>query len=140
MDLLELLDHLDAEGVELSLVSTPEGVRVRTRGRRLDGNIAAAMTEHRIMVANTLIGRQTGHAPAPCSTCGAVSFVAVRGPNGQRRNTWPQCRMTPGCAGRHEPRPIDGERTRRVSPPAQAALPRKRSKQRTIVVNRDAED
>lgn len=38
-----------------------------------------------------------GHVDAPCTVCGATSMIALK------RDTWPTCRMTPGCTGRHTP-------------------------------------
>jgi len=55
------------------------------------------------------------HAVGICTSCGAESLVAVSkatktGRGNQRRTSWPRCRMTPDCPGRHVARQVDVDR------------------------------
>jgi hypothetical protein len=59
--------------------------------------IAYAIRTHRDLIFAAVMGRRTGHALGPCTKCGEESMVNIN------RTTWPCCRMTPGCQGRHRP-------------------------------------
>jgi hypothetical protein len=130
--LLDVLDQLDSLGIEVTTTIVNNKITLRTTARRgtIDADLAAAITDYKTMIVNTLIGRSTGHAPAPCSACGEVTFTPILKASGGQRTTWPTCRFKPGCPGRHEPRQIDVDRTRRHAPPPQARPPRRPSRQR----------
>lgn len=130
MDLLDLLDLLDNLDVELHLMAgTGPGPRLRaTSPAPIPPDAAGHIREHRTMLVNTLIGRMSGHAPAPCDQCGRVSLVAIVKPDGHRRDPWPACRLTPRCEGRHVARDVDIARTNPAPQPPQARQPRRISK------------
>jgi hypothetical protein len=130
--MLDTLDRLDELSVTLAIANTDDGLRLVTSARPgiIDTDLRAAILEHRIMLINILIARATGHAPAPCTECGQITFTAIRSPGGKRRDGWPACRFTPGCEGRHEPRQRDIDRTKPRPPPARPRPPRRPSKQR----------
>lgn len=145
--LLELLDQLDERGVDLSLTAGPgPGPLLRTDAPRgaITTEVADALGRHRSMVIAVLLGRLTGHAPGPCTTCGEISMVAILTSAGKPRASWPTCRFTSSCTngashptrgdvpGRHVPRPTDIERTARVAPPAQAKPPPTTDKRRLL--------
>ena len=89
--------------------------------------LAEAIKANRDTLVAAVIGRATGHALAPCTTCSEVSMVSAA-PTGK----WQACRMTPGCDGRHEPRRVDLELVTKRTQPKQAAPPRKTSKARKL--------
>jgi hypothetical protein len=143
VNLLELLDQLDASDVHLNVTTTPSGVALRTDAPAgaIDNVLADAIRMHKNMVIAVVIGRRTGHAPGPCTRCGEVSLVTICTSDGRPRTRWPRCRFSVDCAnhvdvagnnapGRHIPRPADIDRTRPIPPPAEAqppaALPHKR--------------
>ena len=99
MTFMETLDLLRRRGVTLALVGTDDGVRLRTDGPvgAIQAGLAAAIRGHRDLLVWAALGERSGHSFAACSKCGEPSMVAVG------RDTWPQCRMTPGCDGRHIP-------------------------------------
>jgi hypothetical protein len=90
-------------------------------------DLAAAIKANRDTLVAAVIGRATGHALAPCTTCGDVSMVSI-----DRDGKGPTCRMTPGCDGRHEPRAADLPAIKKVPRPKQATPPRKTSKARKL--------
>jgi hypothetical protein len=124
-DILQILDQLDQLGVDLQLLpGTGPGPRLRANSPApLPADISAAVRTNRTLITNTLIGRITGHAPAPCDHCGRVSFVPICTSGGRPRSSWPTCRLTPGCAGRHVARDVDIARTNPTAPPTQAPQP-----------------
>lgn len=139
--LLDLLDVLDARGVHLALVpGVGPGPLLQTDAPRhaIDDTLAAAVADHRDMVVAVLLGRLTGHAPAPCTVCGEITLVAVLTPDGKSRTDWPTCRFSSACVtadptGRHVPRAADIARTAtHTPPPAQAKQPAKQSAKRLI--------
>lgn len=126
VNVLELLDSLAAAEVGLAVhrggrlvTDAPNGV--------ITAELALAISHHRDLVIAIIRARSTGHAPGVCDACGEVSLVNIWDGDGRPRSTWPTCRLTPGCHGRHVPRPCDAERTARVAPPKQARPPRKQS-------------
>lgn len=97
--LIDTLDLLRRRGVTLSLVATDDGVKLRTEGPAgaIKDDLAAAIRSHRSLLLWAALGERSGHTFAACTTCGEASMVAVD------RGTWPRCRMTPTCEGRHIP-------------------------------------
>ena len=89
--------------------------------------LAEAIKANRDTLVAAVIGRATGHALAPCTTCGDVSMVSI-----DRDDKGPACRMTPGCDGRHEPRAADLPAIKKVPRPKQAAPPRNHGKARKL--------
>lgn len=69
------------------------------------------------------------HAPGYCTECGAWSLVAVSKATatgrGNSRPSWPHCRITPGCEGRHVPleRDIEAGNDKRWGVPAPYTRP-----------------
>ncbi len=99
------------------MLSTPE------EGRLPDPDVAAVITDNKTLLMAHVIGTATGHTLAFCTTCNAAVVTHYR-PSGK----WPTCRLTPGCAGRHEPRDTDVSRLAAIDAPQapkQAAPPRK---------------
>jgi hypothetical protein len=137
MELLDLLDHLDAHGVALEL----NGDRIKALGPR-DAIEAVGddLRAHRDLLRAHLIGVATGHLLAFCEECHAPTLTAAKKPDGSDRETWPTCRDRPGCGGRtqhgtavarHRPRPCDlaARRDSPAPPPARRpppALPKAR--------------
>lgn len=117
MGITDLLDALDNGPADLDLI----GGRLRLTGPTgTRAELGPVIAEHRALLVAHLLGRRTGHALAPCTTCNQVSMTAVK------RGTWPACRLTPGCNGRHQPRPADLARlTNAPRPPAQATPDRR---------------
>lgn len=121
----DVLDRLEDAGYRLDVTVRDDRLKLVTHGPEgiADPALAQAIRQHRDTLVNIVIARRTGHVPAPCSRCGEVTFTPFLQPNGIRRSTWPTCRFTPGCPGRHQPRPCDLERTAAVRPPRQADQP-----------------
>jgi hypothetical protein len=121
MHVLDVLDQLDAAHVTLSV--TGGRLIVDAPPDAITDDLATAVREHRDLIVAIVLGRATGHAPGVCSTCGELSMVhASRNP--------PTCRLTFGCEGRHQPRPVDLARVTRRKPPAEAEPPSKPSHKR----------
>lgn len=138
--LLDVLDELDRRGVAMALVpGDGPGPLLRTDAPidAIDDDLATAIGSHRDMIVAVLLGRLTGHAPAPCTFCGEVSMVNTSTSAGKPRTSWPTCRMTPSCTGsllnepgRHIPRPVDIARTISRAAPTQAQPPPAPDRQR----------
>ncbi len=92
----ELLAALEQRGIHLTVDQAGRLSTDAPRGAITD-DIAIAVRSHRDLIVAALIGRRTGHAFGRCTTCAEESMVAID------RTTWPRCRMTPGCQGRHQP-------------------------------------
>lgn len=130
---LELIDDLDASGVQLDLrAGNGPGPELVTRAPvgAITDDLAAGIRTHRDLVVAIILGRRTGHSPAPCTTCSAISMVAVRTPKNEPRKVWPTCRFDPRCNGRHQPRDVDLDRTAHRPPPTTKAPPATVSRQR----------
>ncbi|MGI8938882.1 MAG: hypothetical protein ACR2JF_11870, partial [Iamia sp.] len=129
-DLRQLLDAIDnadgtiaADGCELVIRLRPSVL----------AELRPAITHHRDMLVAIVAGRRTGHVAAFCEGCGEVTMATAKKPDGKPRDTWPPCRMTPGCGGtnqhgtpkaRHHPRPGDMARARDLpAPPPQPRPP-----------------
>lgn len=114
MDLPELLDRLDDPTVELTHTTHGE-LQLRAPKQILDDPaICEAITRHKPLLIAHLDGLRTGHPAGICDKCRAVSLTHYN-----PRGTHPKCRMTPGCPGRHRPRPADIQRcTTAGAPPA----------------------
>ncbi|CAN5734641.1 hypothetical protein BH24DEI2_BH24DEI2_19670 [soil metagenome] len=148
LPLLGLIDELDARGIILDV----DHAKLRTDAPTgaIDAELAASIRHHRDMLVHVVVGRRTGHAPAPCNICGQVSMVAVLTSAGKPRNTWSRCRYSLDCTttavdpnrranpGRHIPRTCDSARVDPVAPPAEARPPAKPTKQRFIAGPRPA--
>lgn len=122
MDLHQLLDHLDHHHVRLHVgagrLHLIGPARIAT-----DPEVGAAITEHKTLLMAHIIGTRTGHTIGFCTTCNAAVITHYR-PSGKA----PTCRLTPGCDGRHQPRPADVSRLAAIgapSAPKQAAPPRR---------------
>lgn len=139
MELLDLLDHLDAHNVALEL----NGAGLKAVGSRPAVlEVADELRQHRDLLHADLVGVVTGHLLAFCDTCGAPTITSVKTSSGSARETWPACRDTPGCGGRtqhgaaiarHRPRPCDiAARANCPPPPARPAPPPKVPKSRLL--------
>ncbi len=124
MNTLELLDRLQVLGAHVAIAG--ERVHVDAPAGALDDTLRTALRDHKVLIRAVLIGRGTGHALSPCSACGELSMVNVARP------TMPTCRLTPGCEGRHQPRPADVPGITNRGVPKQAAPPRRTSKSRLL--------
>ncbi len=132
MELLDLLDALDAHAVTLQL----DGNRMRATGPRSAIDLLADdLRLHRDLLHAHLVGIATGHLLAFCEDCQAPTITAAKAPGGTQRTTWPTCRHRPGCGGRnqngapmsrHVPRPQDvtGRRDSPAPPPARRPPPK----------------
>lgn len=125
--MLELLDALAAAGVQLDVWPGQRLVTDAPTGT-ITEDLAQSIRTHRDMLVAIMVGRSTGHAPGVCTACGEISLVSIRTSADKTRVTWPTCRLTPRCTGRHIPRGCDSELTDRVAPPPQAKPPKKRPK------------
>ena len=117
MDLRTLLALLDAHGAELAL----DGDRLKLTGPDdvVDSpTVGTTIRQHRDLLRAHLIGRVTGQLLAFCSSCGEPTMTAAFTSDRKRRKTWPTCRVTHGCQGRHEPRDVDVETWRAAGAPA----------------------
>lgn len=131
MRLRDLLEALDDAGVTLTL----SGASIRASGpRSAVDTFATAITEHRDLIVAHVHGRTTGHVLAFCETCGEPTMTAAKTTTGKARDTWPTCRVTPGCGGRnqhgtatarHVPRPADLEAVRNAPAPPPGCQPPK---------------
>lgn len=140
MDLHDLLDAVDHHHVELEL--GPDR-RIRARGPRaaLAELGPTIRTNHVLLVAH-LLGVVTGHVLAFCEGCNAPTITSVKTSSGSKRESWPACRMTPGCGGRnqhgtaaarHLPRPCDlAARAGCPPPPSRPTPPPKAVKARLL--------
>lgn len=124
MDPLDLLDELARLGATLTVVE----------GRLLVDGPAGAVTDdlanhiraNRALVFAAVLGRRSGHVLAPCTICRQVSAVHIDS------DTWPTCRLTPGCNGRHEPRTRDLASVAPNKRPKQAPLPDRPDRRRLL--------
>ena len=105
VSVLDLITELKRRGVYLDVVATDDGVRLQTDAPpgAVTPELAEGVRTHRNPLVAIILGRRTGHLPAPCSKCGEISMVSTTTPAGRPRSTWPPCRLTPGCDGRHRP-------------------------------------
>lgn len=95
MNPLDVLDDLARLGARLGVAD----------GRlTIDAPAGAVTAEHldavrldRELVVAVVLGWRTGHRLIPCNICGHASMVNLNA------ETWPTCRLTPGCGGRHAP-------------------------------------
>ena len=78
------------------------------------------------------VGAGTGHVLARCTTCRRPSLVAALASTGKNRKTWPTCRMTPGCDGRHQASVDQLETVEQIPPPAQAKPPPRPDRRRLL--------
>ena len=125
MSALDVLDRLAAVG---AVVFVANGrLRVDAPTGAVTPELADEIKANRDTVLAAIHGRSTGHALAPCTSCSEVSMVNI-----DRSGKGPACRMTPGCDGRHEPRPIDLPTIKRVPRPKQAAPPPNQGKARKL--------
>jgi hypothetical protein len=110
---LDVLDALDRLHIVMSYDRGADRLHLSARGADpIPRALSAAARTHRVWLAMIVLGRASGHALAACDRCGELSMVAVREASGGRRRTWPRCRRSSTCAGRHVPRPSDVERAR----------------------------
>jgi hypothetical protein len=128
----DVLDQLAVLGVTIGVSGNGKFTTTTKTPGTIDRDLAAGIRAHRELLAHVALGRRTGHALAPCSSCTEASMVAVSTSDGKARKTWPTCRMTPGCDGRHEPRPADLTTIDYVEQPAQSQPPKKNSKKRFL--------
>lgn len=119
----DVLDDLTAAGFTVTL-EAGKVVITGTASGDLRGLLEVARNQRDVIVAR-LLGAQIGHPWARCTACGEGSLVAAVTSKGQPRSTWPRCRMTPACEGRHVPHDDDVALavSRRLSPPPQAQAP-----------------
>lgn len=121
MNVLDLLDQLEAHGVRLSV---RDGNRLVTRSPGgIPTELVPHLRHHRDVIVAALNGFRLGVPLAPCTHCGRVSAVALRDQAHRPRKVWPRCRMKPGCPGRHMPRHVDLERIDPVLLPNPEAEP-----------------
>jgi len=92
----QLIAHLEALGIQLDIDTEGRLVTSAPRGA-ITADLADVIGTNRELIVAVVIGRRTGHAFGPCTTCAEESMVNLN------RTTWPACRMTPGCKGRHQP-------------------------------------
>jgi hypothetical protein len=130
--LVDVLDEFDARDIRVALSAGTRGpgplLHTDAPTGAIDADLAAAIRQHRDMLIAVILGRATGHAPAPCTVCGQISLVAIVTPAGKPRTAWPTCRYSAHCTnrddpGRHIPRPADVERTTPRRPPATTQPP-----------------
>jgi hypothetical protein len=100
-------------------------LRVDAPTGAITDDVAARIRQHRDILIAAVIGRGTGHALAPCTACGRESMTNLA------NTTWPRCRLTPGCEGRHEPRPAELASITTRKRIKQATPPPRPTKQRT---------
>jgi hypothetical protein len=101
--LLELLDQLERADIKL-------GTNVHWRLRTLSppgaitDEIRMAIRRHHDLLVWTVIARGTGHVWCPCDRCGQPVLLhpALHG-DGNGKQVWPRCYLTPACPGRHKP-------------------------------------
>ena len=140
MNLLDTLDLLDVRGVTLRL----DGHRIKAAGPpdAIDA-LSDDLRQHRDLLHAHVLGVASGHLLAFCDECGEATITAVKDSSGRPRSShdeddgyydrWPHCRMTPGCSGRHHPRPADlAARANCPAPPSTPRPPAKVDKRRLL--------
>jgi hypothetical protein len=97
--LIELLFALDERRVRLALTDSGR-LHTTARPGAITPELASQIRAHHDHLVWTVIGRQTGHAWAPCTHCGQALLIDPC-PRQAGKTVWPACAMTPGCPGRH---------------------------------------
>lgn len=94
----KLVADLDRLGVRLQ----GNGGRLRTDAPpdALDDEMVARIIAHYDELVATVTARRTGHTWCPCDTCGESVLLDPK-PRLAGKLVWPDCRLTPGCPGRH---------------------------------------
>jgi hypothetical protein len=98
----------------LELLATLRGLGVRARvvdgrlqtiglGGAIPDDVAADLRAQKALIVAVLLGRSSGHVWARCTACGAGTMTTALAPHRKARTSWPPCRMTPRCEGRHQP-------------------------------------
>ena len=120
MRLHEALKELRAAGASVTVSGSQ--VRVVAPRGALDGALVATLRRWRQLLVARHAGLWTGHVLGWCSKCDEPSMVNYRS------RTWPTCRITPRCDGRHVPDEADlAEPAAKAAPGPQrlGAMPRK---------------
>ncbi len=94
MNLIDLLDHLDAAGIRLRRASDDGHVIARGPQGALTEELVATMQTYKAELEWLCWARPMGHTWVECDVCGAP-ILSKRDDQA--------CRMTPGCDGRHVP-------------------------------------
>ena len=142
MNVLELLDRLDAADIIIGVKSTATGPALCTDAPSgaITAELGAEIRLHKEMLIAIVSGRNTGHAPGACTICGRVSMVNTSTSAGKPVKAWPKCRYSSACTtaahrddpGRHVPRQVDIARTTPVAPVPEARPPAKTSHRRLL--------
>ena len=136
MEPLELLDHLDELGITITTSVDNQVTRLVVDAPRdaITPELADDIRHHRDLIVATVIGRRTGYALAPCTSCGGLSMVQVaRNKRPKTKSSpWPTCRTTPRCGGHHVPRYADTARVADRPNIAEASPPPRAGKARLL--------
>lgn len=106
-DLLDVLDGLRAGGISFTLRRpAPRFELVWSRSPTPEGE--AYLEPWAELLLHVAVGRHTGHAPARCSSCGAIELVPIVSTSGTSRGRksapWQRCRSGHSMVTRKAPR------------------------------------
>lgn len=102
-DFAALLAELDHRGITISV--TPGGhVRLDAPAGILCPEITMQARLYYDQLVWTVRARGTGHVWCPCDQCSQpVLLNPALHSEGNGKQVWPRCYLTPGCEGRHRP-------------------------------------
>jgi hypothetical protein len=101
--LLAVLERLNHAGVRLAVNDTGR-LHTSAPPGAVTQELAGLIRRHHDLLVWTVVGRRTGHHWVPCDRCGqSVVLHPPSHSDGNSKQVWPRCYLTPGCQGRHRP-------------------------------------